>query len=253
MGKRFIGWRRHRRTLIDIVKFLLLAAGAIWLLSVTSGRVSYYWQWYRVPRYLIEIKAGQWTAGPLLQGLWVTVKITGISLVLAFAVGLATALLRLSSSALGRVLARSYLELVRNTPLLVQLFFVYFILAPVFDFTAWTAAVMALSLFEGAYASEIFRAGIVSIHRGQWEAAFSLGLDTFNTYRLVVLPQAIRRILPPLTGQAISLIFSVPTLQKSFKISGTIIRTERDGIGVKFSKKLTPYQKELIHSAIRPK
>ena len=65
---------------------------------------------------------------------------------------------------------------------------------------------MALSLFEGAYMSEIFRAGIVSLHKGQWEAAHSLGLSTFDTYRDVILPQAIRRILPPLTGEVISLI-----------------------------------------------
>jgi polar amino acid transport system permease protein len=63
-----------------------------------------------------------------------------------------------------------------------------------------------LSLFEGAYGSEIFRAGIVSIHRGQWEAAHSLGFNTFNTYRYIILPQAMRRILPPLTGQAVSLV-----------------------------------------------
>ena len=63
-----------------------------------------------------------------------------------------------------------------------------------------------MSLFEGAYASEIFRAGIVSIHRGQWEAAYSIGLNTLSTYRFVVLPQAIRRIIPPLVSQAVSLI-----------------------------------------------
>jgi len=63
-----------------------------------------------------------------------------------------------------------------------------------------------LSLFEGAYASEIFRAGILSIHRGQWEGAYSLGLGTFDTYRLIVLPQAMRRILPPLASQAVSLV-----------------------------------------------
>jgi polar amino acid transport system permease protein len=66
--------------------------------------------------------------------------------------------------------------------------------------------VMALSLFEGSYMSEIFRAGIVSLHKGQWEAAYSLGLSRFDTYRDVILPQAIRRILPPLTGEVISLI-----------------------------------------------
>jgi polar amino acid transport system permease protein len=117
-----------------------------------------------------------------------------------------TALLRLASSSLGRLLARIYLESVRNTPLLVQLFFVYFVAAPVLDLGRFTSAVLALSLFEGAYASEIFRAGIVSIHRGQWEAAYSLGLNTPQTYHHVILPQAIRRILPPLASQAISLI-----------------------------------------------
>jgi polar amino acid transport system permease protein len=66
--------------------------------------------------------------------------------------------------------------------------------------------VLALSLFEGAYAAEIFRAGITSIHRSQWEAAYSLGLSVSHTYLRVVLPQAIRRMLPPLTSQAISLI-----------------------------------------------
>jgi polar amino acid transport system permease protein len=88
----------------------------------------------------------------------------------------------------------------------VQLFFIYFVLAPVFALSAFTSAVLALSLFEGAYASEIIRAGILSIHRGQWEAGFSTGLNTWGTYRLVILPQALRHILPPLTGQAISLV-----------------------------------------------
>ena len=105
-----------------------------------------------------------------------------------------------------RALAWGYLELIRNTPLLIQIFFIYFVLAPVLDIGAFAAAVLALSLFEGAYAAEILRAGIVSIHRGQWEAAHSLGLGTFDTYRSVILPQAIRRVLPPLAGQAISLV-----------------------------------------------
>jgi polar amino acid transport system permease protein len=102
--------------------------------------------------------------------------------------------------------ARVYLEAARNTPLLVQLFFIYFVLAPVLGIDRFTSAVLALSFFEGAYASEIFRAGIVSIHKGQWEAAYSLGLSTWDTYIRVVLPQAVRRIVPPLTGQAVSLV-----------------------------------------------
>jgi polar amino acid transport system permease protein len=193
-------------TAMEIFKFGLLAAALIWLLARGSAQLGYFWQWYRVPRYLLTHVDGQWIAGPLLSGLAVTLKITAISLVLATAIGLLTALLRLANSSLGRLLARIYLESVRNTPLLVQLFFIYFVAAPVLDIGRFTSAVLALSLFEGAYASEIFRAGIVSIHRGQWEAAYSLGLNTPQTYHHVVLPQAIRRILPPLASQAISLI-----------------------------------------------
>jgi polar amino acid transport system permease protein len=193
-------------TATEIFKFALLAAALIWLLARGSAQLGYYWQWYRVPRYLLTHVDGQWIAGPLLSGLVVTLKITAISLLLATAIGLLTALLRLANSSLGRLLARIYLETVRNTPLLVQLFFIYFVAAPVLDLGRFTSAVLALSLFEGAYASEIFRAGIVSIHRGQWEASYSLGLNTPQTYHHVILPQAIRRILPPLASQAISLV-----------------------------------------------
>ncbi|MFH1982148.1 MAG: amino acid ABC transporter permease [Pseudomonadota bacterium] len=190
----------------DILLLVLGLMGIVWFFRISATELNYYWQWYRIPPYLYRIVDGRFVAGPLLGGLWVTVKITAISLVLAFAIGLITVFLRLSQSVLGVFIARVYLELIRNTPLLVQLFFIYFVLAPVFDWSAWPSAVLALSLFEGAYASEILRAGIVSINRGQWEAARSIGLNTAGVYRHVILPQAIRRVLPPLTGQAISLI-----------------------------------------------
>ncbi len=193
-------------SLLDIAKFGLLVAGVVWLVLRGSGRVGYNWQWYRVPDYLFTVEDGVFISGPLLDGLWVTLEITIYSLVLASFIGLVTALLRLSGSLVGRFIARLYLEVIRNTPLLVQIFFLYFVLAPIFELERFTAAVVALSLFEGAYASEIFRAGIVSIRQGQWEAAYSLGLSSFDTYRTVILPQALKRVLPPLTSQAVSLI-----------------------------------------------
>jgi polar amino acid transport system permease protein len=82
----------------------------------------------------------------------------------------------------------------------------YFVVAPILDIERFTAGVLALSLFEGSYASEIYRAGIVGVNKGQWEAAHTLGLSTYQSYRYIILPQAIRRILPPLTSQAVSLI-----------------------------------------------
>jgi polar amino acid transport system permease protein len=191
---------------IDVLKFAILAAVLTSLMIRSTEGLGYHWQWHRVPRYLWSAAESAWMAGPLLKGLIVTLQITAVGLVLASAFGLVTALMRLSNSVLARVLARLYLELIRNTPLLVQLFFIYFVLSPVFAISGFTSAALALSLFEGAYASEIIRAGILSIHRGQWEAALSIGLNAWQTYRLVILPQALRTIAPPLTGQAISLI-----------------------------------------------
>ena len=200
-------WLYQKRSpLINVTLFLAMVGGLIWLIGRGTEQLGYNWQWYQIPKYIFQIQDGKFQFGPLIEGLMVTFRITAWSLVLAMVLGLVTALLRLSDSFIARIVARGYLELIRNTPLLVQIFFLYFVLAPIFGFSRFFAAVLALSLFEGAYISEIFRAGIVSIHRGQWEAAYSLGLNAYHQYRYIVLPQAIRRILPPLTSQAISLI-----------------------------------------------
>lgn len=204
-------WLRQRVFLfrhpwIDIIEYVLLVALLVWLMSMSTAQLGYRWQWHRVPRYLFQIREGRLIAGRLIQGLFFTFRISGVSLVLALAVGLATALLRLSSSFMGRVLSRVYLETIRNTPLLVQIYLMYFVIGPIFGLGRFGSAVLALTLFEGAYMSEIFRAGISSLHKGQWEAAHSLGLSSYYTYRDVILPQAVRRILPPLTGQVITLI-----------------------------------------------
>jgi len=195
-----------RSPIIDVVQFLAVVAGCIWVLAMSTERLGYNWQWYRVPRYLYSIEDGRFTAGLLLEGLKVTLRISAVGLVLAFGFGLLSAFFRLSNSLVARLLARAYLELVRNSPLLVLLFLIYFVLGPILGISRFASAVLALSLFEGAYASEIFRAGIVSIHKGQLEAAYSLGLSTFDSYRYIILPQAFRMILPPLTSQAISLV-----------------------------------------------
>jgi len=190
----------------DILQFALLIVAVAWLISLSTARLGYYWQWYRIPRYLFRVEQGHLVAGELVQGLLFTFRISGISLALALVIGLGTALLRLSDSFMGRILTRVYLEVIRNTPLVVQVYLVYFVIGPIFGLGRFASAVMALSLFEGSYMSEIFRAGIVSLHKGQWEAAYSLGLSPIDTYRDVILPQAIRRILPPLTSEVISLI-----------------------------------------------
>lgn len=195
-----------KASLPDIGKYLLTMAGLTWVIVRGADSLGYNWQWYRVPRYLYTVQDGIFHAGPLLDGLLVTVEVSAVSLVCAFLLGLGTALLRLSGSVVGTLIARGYLELIRNTPLLIQIFFIYFVLSPILDISRFASAVLALSLFEGAYASEIFRSGVRSVPKGQWEAAYCLGLSTRDAYRRIILPQALRQILPPLTSQGISLI-----------------------------------------------
>lgn len=187
----------------DGLLFLLAAVGFLWLVALGASGLGYNWQWYRVPDFLWMPEG---VPGPLLQGLFFTLKLTALSGLGALAAGLLAALLRLSDSLAGRWLARGYLEAVRNTPLLIQLLFLYFVLAPVLGMDALATAVLGLSLFEGAYVAEILRAGVVSVEPGQWDAAQSLGMGRLAAYRLVILPQAVRRVLPPLTGQSVSLV-----------------------------------------------
>jgi polar amino acid transport system permease protein len=196
----------RRSRLVDAGRALVLLSLLGFLFYRGTEQLEYPWQWYRVPPFLFSFEEGAFKPGPLLQGLYVTLQITGLSLFLAVAFGLISALFRLSESLVARAVARAYVELMRNTPLLVQIFFVYFVLSPVLGLERFFSAVLALSLFEGAYMSEIFRAGILSVPRSQREAAESLGLGQGDTYRYVILPQAVRHVLPPLTGQAISLI-----------------------------------------------
>ena len=198
--------RSCRRLLFDSLAFLAVLAGLGWLIIAGAGDLHYNWQWYRIPQYFYRIDDGVIDPGPLLRGLAVTLELTGWSLLLTIVLGLAAALLQRSSSWAGHAVARVYVEIVRNTPLLVQLYLVYFVLAPILDLDRLIAAVLALAIFEGAFAAEIFRAGIEAIPRSQWEAGRALGLSPYVVYRCVILPQAIRLVLPPLTGLAISLI-----------------------------------------------
>ena len=202
-------WRRRRRygrLAFDALAFLAVLLGLGWLIVEGAGALHYNWQWYRIPQYLYRIEEGVFYPGPLLRGLGVTLELTGWSLLLTLIFGLAAALLQRSSSWTAHAVARIYVEIVRNTPLLVQLYLVYFVLAPILALDRFMAAVLALAIFEGAFAAEIFRAGIEAIPKGQWEAASALGLSSPAVYRLVILPQAIRLVLPPLTGLAVSLI-----------------------------------------------
>jgi polar amino acid transport system permease protein len=144
--------------------------------------------------------------GILVEGLLVTLELSIVSLFFAIIIGLVAALMRISINPFSRNFALLYIELIRGTPLLVQIFIVYFFLGTVFDLERFTAGIIALSVFSGAYVAEIIRSGIQSIPVGQMEAARSLGMNYSKAMIYVILPQAFKRTLPPMAGQLINLI-----------------------------------------------
>lgn len=151
-----------------------------------------------------------------MRGLLWTLIVSSCALVGSLILGILAGLGRLARNVVVNQVATLYIEVVRGTPLLVQILIIYFIIGPaagIDDFAQLTGinekmslGVFALAVFAGAYVAEIVRAGIESIDRGQIEAARSLGLSHGQAVRRIILPQAVRRIIPPLTGQFVSLI-----------------------------------------------
>ena len=229
--------RRTAFTPLDGVIGLLLLAGLIWLAFRIRVGLNYEWNWGAIPQFLFryDAESGSWVPNVLMQGFFTTVRLSVWATVLATLIGTVMGLWRVSRNNFRRLLAAGYVELTRNTPPLVLVFIFYYflsdqllptvgldhlartrtpgvqalmstLLAPPALLTAFVSAVMTLSIFEGAYITEIVRAGIQSIEKGQKEAASALGLTRWQAMRHVILPQAVQRILPPLAGQFISTI-----------------------------------------------
>ncbi|MDP8919594.1 MAG: amino acid ABC transporter permease [Pseudomonadota bacterium] len=143
----------------------------------------------------------------LLWGLWVTIKIGVVSILLGLALGLLLALARLYAPRLFQALARIYIDIMRSIPILVLLIIIYYALPFLgIRLSPFMSAVAALSLVSGAYTAEIFRAGIEAIPRGQFEASGALGLSPRHMMTDVILPQAIRIVIPPLTNNCINVM-----------------------------------------------
>ncbi len=146
----------------------------------------------------------------ILSGLRLTIQYSIVAIILMVIIGLIAALMRLSRIAPLRWLATAYVEIFRSTPLLVQLFFIVLGLPAILPVNEWfgqltypiLAAAFTLSLNEGAYVTEIIRAGILGVDRGQKEAAASIAMNGYQTMRYIVLPQAFKRMIPPLVNQA---------------------------------------------------
>jgi His/Glu/Gln/Arg/opine family amino acid ABC transporter permease subunit len=141
----------------------------------------------------------------LLGGLKITLGLTLFAMVFGIAFGLGLALLKISKNELLKWVATIYIEVVRGTPLLLQILIVHFVFGNLVKLDAFTAGVVALSFNSAAYVSEIFRAGIESIPKGQMEAALSVGMNYSQAMRYVILPQTIRRVLPPVTNEVVAM------------------------------------------------
>jgi polar amino acid transport system permease protein len=145
----------------------------------------------------------------LLSGASVTLYLSLLIILVGFALGILGAVARRSRSPWLRKISATYVDVMRNTPALVQLYLVYFGAGEAgIRMSAFTAALIALSLNCGGYATEIFRAGLDAIPKGQTEAALSLSLRPLQVFRLVILPQAVRIVYPPLGNQVVAVILN---------------------------------------------
>lgn len=197
----------------------------------------YDWDFGAIPQYLFrfDIEKGKFIPNLLMLGLFNTIRLSIWGILFAAAAGFIMGFFSVSKSLFRRLLGATYVELLRNTPPIVIIFIFYFffssqiipythldafiysaggftldIISLLFGtpamFPAFISAIVTLGIFEGAYITEIVRAGIESIDKGQWEASHALGLSRYQQLRYIVLPQAVQRILLPLAGQFISTI-----------------------------------------------
>lgn len=229
--------RKNRITSLDIAILLALSSIFVWLAYRINIEVDYKWNWSVIPQYLIRFdpEKSRWVWGLIMQGVFTTLRLSIWATILAMIFGTIMGLLRVSRGLFNRLISWSYVELIRNIPILVWIFIFYyfisdqimpflgldelvrskfgnirnlltFLLASPARLPSFLSGLLALAIYEGAYITEIIRAGIQSIEKGQWEASSALGFTRWQQMRHVIFPQAIQRVLPPLAGQFISTI-----------------------------------------------
>ena len=203
-----------------------------------EGALNYDWRWELIPDYIVRYREDreEWFANLLLQGLFATIRISIYASVLALVFGTLLGVARCSDNLTIRLLARTYLELLRNIPPVVIIFIFFFFLSQqlidALNLNAWSrgiarsdaapfwefffgdmrrfpsliSGVIVLAMFEAAFVGEIVRAGIQSVPKGQREAARAIGMSGLQEMRYIIMPQAMRKVIPPMANQFISLI-----------------------------------------------
>ena len=242
--------RKTRITKLDVVVTALILLLAAYIAYRLTMKLNYKWNWSIIPQYLFffDETEGRWKANVLVQGLLTTIRLTVWSTLLAMVFGFIAGILRTTPRLFNRLVGRSYVELIRTVPPLVLIFIFYFFVSdqiiPLLGveewvrssspgtqkvlgffcsspdlFTAFLSGMFTIAIFQGAYITEIVRAGIQSISRGQWEASYALGLSWRQQMTDIILPQALKRVLPPLANEFIntlkySAIVSVISIQE---------------------------------------
>lgn len=221
--------------------YLLLLVVAIFVATIwfrIDGSLNYKWRWDRIPSYILRWneEENRWVANVLMQGFITTIRTCIYAGVLALVLGVLLGIARCSQNLVVRMLARTYLEFLRNVPPVVIIFIFFFFLSEqvivALNIESWArsiarqenpavwefffgdmrrfpslvSGVIVLALFESAFVGEIVRAGIQSIDKGQKEAAISIGMGRIQSLRFIILPQAMRKVTPPLANQFITLI-----------------------------------------------
>ncbi len=229
--------RKRKISWIDFIVVAVVIGFFVFIAQRISSVLIYKWDWSMVAPYIFyfDDDTGEWVANLLVQGLATTVRLALYGIVISALIGVIMGFCRTVNNLFLRMVARVYVEFIRNMPPIVFIFVFYFFISsqimPLLGvddfarnaspatlelirffagdpllFSNFISGLICLAMFEGAYITEIVRAGIQSIPRGQWEAATSVGLSRFHVLRYVILPQAVQRIVPPLANQFINLI-----------------------------------------------
>lgn len=220
-----------------VILAVIIGLASVIILRI-GGALNYDWRWERIPNYMFRYKESEdrWVANLLVQGLVATIRISIYASILALILGVILGIARCSANLTVRMLARTYLEFLRNVPPVVVIFIFFFFLSEQLiqalnmerwareiarsdDNAVWTflfgdmrrfpaliSGIIVLALFESAFVGEIVRAGIQSVDKGQREAARSIGMNRYQELRYIVLPQAMRKVMPPMANQFISLV-----------------------------------------------
>lgn len=199
--------------------------------------IRYEWSWDIIPKYLFRFDddRGRFVASTITHGFIMTIKLSIWGIILGTLIGVIMGILRVQNGLFGRFLGRIYVDIIRNIPPIVLVFIFYFFFSSqILDnlgfeeavlragpamqnfvriifidpklLNEFLSAALSIAIYEGAYITEIVRAGIESIPKGQWEAGHSIGLSRFAQFRHIILPQAFKNVMPPLSGQFISTI-----------------------------------------------